>query len=759
MRVAVVRGLACAVLLAHAASTRAQEANLFEVSLRFSDGRFVTDRSSAMVRLTSQAQKTLRPGVTEARLEEEFCDALDRRFREMRKVYYFTLTDADKARDERGGLDEREDLDPGTLKRQRTWNGPIAQFPGLEFFQEGRANPGSFDEQLEGVKGSSALAEWLNPDARIDRPLQFRVRDPLIVSNLVTPATGALLDRDRVLALLGPFDRLPADPGRLQTALLDVYTVRGLTPKIDIDLDRAPPQLSIFDTMRIARLLLPADLRDASVAERIAYNALPRPFFRAFRRAGAATMSAALPPGATKREIDLRALFAASQLANGGASPALPPVDAGGLAEIQQRLLLLGFSGGLFDRDPSQQLMDLVIERNTPETGAATGSNIIGGTAETPSNSAPVSAAPGAATGLQPPPIVPAPQPDGGRLPGSTPRREQKNFLGGGLEYRPGQGIRAFGQFQRKNSFGLDLTQIEAGGMGSGFGSGRYSRDYLFFGALGRRLSVDVNGGSDFQRQRIIGGVLADERRNGGGVRADIEAFRDGPDRQVDVFGEARRDVVSLTPVSTGGSAGATVRQTITSLDLGAVVQWRRSLVLHPAMLRIDPRIRLGNPLGDVRFGRVHLGARYHQSIAGPVEAEARVQFARATARTPLFERPSLGGSDSVRGFRTDERVGRALWASQQELWLPLPVGGSSKASQFVRRNMRIASFYDVGGLDAFADSPEANGGRGFRHGAGAGLRVRYQGVIIEADWAYGFGNQRDERPGRGRFYFNFRLP
>ena len=49
--------------------------------------------------------------------------------------------------------------------------------------------------------------------------------------------------------------------------------------------------------------------------------------------------------------------------------------------------------------------------------------------------------------------------------------------------------------------------------MGEGFGTAEYSRDYLFFNALGRRLSVNVSGGSEFEQQRILNNVLTDERQ------------------------------------------------------------------------------------------------------------------------------------------------------------------------------------------------------------------------------------------------------
>jgi hemolysin activation/secretion protein len=181
--------------------------------------------------------------------------------------------------------------------------------------------------------------------------------------------------------------------------------------------------------------------------------------------------------------------------------------------------------------------------------------------------------------------------------------------------------------------------------------------------------------------------------------------------------------------------------------------------VLRPFKLRIEPALRMGLPLDhEPSFNSFRLGTQYHQLIAGPIELESRVELRHATASTPVFEQPSLGGLESVRGFRSDEVIGRKLWSSQNELWVPLlTAGGRSGVRDFVRRNVRLAAFYDVGALDS---QPAAGASEnGLRTGAGLGLRIRYQGVVIEADWAYGFGSDETGRPGRGRFYFNFRLP
>jgi hypothetical protein len=609
-----------------------------------------------------------------------------------------------------------------------------------------------FDPRLKQVSQRSALGEWLNEENhQIDRPFRFRVRRPLVVDEISLGPTSTLLRSARVIELLHPLDRLPANPEQIQAILLHFFAPRGITPKIDVRLDDvSPPQVVIIDTTRIARLLLPADLQDIGIGARIAYNALPRRAYKAFPRKSSAAMPGTLAPGAEKREIDLAPLLARGATGTPASLRDLPRVDAAVLADVQQRLIQLGFTASLFEHDPGQQLMDLVIDRTTPQSSAASESNGLLGTSATAPSEPKGSSRPNAVPDEAPAPLIPVPKQP--MATNNTPQREQKHFIGGGVEYRPGQGVRGLGSFQRKNTFGSDLTQVNAGGMGEGFGSAQYTRDYLFFDALGRRLTVNAKGGTDFVRQRVLNGVMTDERRTGGSAAADLELFRDGPDNQLNLLFEGRKESVSLTP-SANPDVTAKPNQTLTVLDVGAAYQWRRVLALHPLTIRLEPTVRVGLPVGGAaHFARFQLGTRYHQLVAGPIEAESRFEWRRASDSTPVFEQPSLGGMESVRGFRADERIGLHLWSWQNELWFPIARNlGQSKWRDFIVRNVRLAGLYDVGRADAPDDLT--------RYGAGAGLRIRYQGVIIEADWAYGFGNDEAQRPGRGRFNFNFRLP
>jgi len=104
-----------------------------------------------------------------------------------------------------------------------------------------------------------------------------------------------------------------------------------------------------------------------------------------------------------------------------------------------------------------------------------------------------------------------------------------------------------------------------------------------------------------------------------------------------------------------------------------------------------------------------------------------------------------------VRGFRHDDALGRRLWSLQNELWLPLPrtaTDDEEGLKVFLRDNVRLAPFVDVGGLYSPSTSKA-----GVRSGYGMGLRVIYNIVIFNVDYAYGVGAAATGG-SRGKFYF-----
>jgi hypothetical protein len=710
----------------------------FEVSVKFNDGRLVCD--SAELILSDRYRQRLRPGITVDDLKRQFIDAINRQFELMPKLYFYTL--GNTPGNDEVSLDKAGALHDRGIEEARHWNRGWDGFPRLEEFTTDTA---LFDRDLGQVSKHSGLLRYAPPDTDNLKtmPRRFEVRDVLIVSELqISP--GNTIPGDRKLRqLLAPLDRRPGNPEQLQKILLNYYAGIGITPRIEVQLDRAPKQLTIVEGTRVGRLLLD-NMVTGSQALRIAYEALPERAFRAFR-AGLESAMATPVESNQKRVFDIRELVAARADAEPGRSFELPLIDPSGLQAMQQRLLTLGFQASLFDFVPDQQLVDLVVDPTTSQEGAATVAQPFTGTAKTPASSSPAVNRPGTPTDVEPAPVVP----DRGdaRQARQTARRDKRNYVGGGVRYFPDQGVRWLVTSHRLSRSGLDLLSAEAGQQNDGFGSLEYERDYIAFPALGRRLAVNVTSGTDVTINRLLAGVPTDERRTGGGAHVELELFRDWRGSKLVISAEGRYETVRLLPK--GGAENTTdLRTTDVGLSFERNLPFRR----HPATLRVLPSLRVGR-LAAGGYSRLNGLAAYHLSIAGPVEADVRLHGAIASDDTPLFELPSLGGEETTRGFRGDQAFGRRLWSAQSEVWLP--VVPASSASTFLAnlvRNLRIAGFYDVGAIDPAFASPG-----GLRQGAGAGIRLRYQGVVFAVDLAHGFGAEALD-PGN-RLYFNVRLP
>ena len=117
----------------------------------------------------------------------------------------------------------------------------------------------------------------------------------------------------------------------------------------------------------------------------------------------------------------------------------------------------------------------------------------------------------------------------------------------------------------------------------------------------------------------------------------------------------------------------------------------------------------------------------------------------------PQVELPTFGGDASVRGYKVDAGLARTVWAVQNEAWFPvrLDLGLPGALSSFLRRNVAVAVFGDVGGL---VDSEDSF--KGVKAGAGVGLRLVWQDFLtLRLDWAHAIGDQ-DRAPREGAVYF-----
>jgi hypothetical protein len=343
---------------------------------------------------------------------------------------------------------------------------------------------------------------------------------------------------------------------------------------------------------------------------------------------------------------------------------------------------------------------------------------------------------------------------------GPAPHGGRKNYLAGGINYRPGQGIGFIGEYDRYQ-LGPGQLGVHVGGQKKPLGAISYSADSVFFKKLHRDLSVSFTGSSDFEAQRIFSGIKTDERRTGGRAHAQLELSSGGSV----LYAEGSRVTVALAQDS-----ASVQKQNLTTVTVGGVFKFDRPRAARPFELRFEPRLRLGLGLGktEPRFTAFLFAGHFREKLLPHLlEIDSTGRVALASRSTPLFDQPSLGGEDltagyrpndllggssyTVRGFRRDDAVGLRTWSLQNALLMPVPGFDSEsigKLHDFFQK-LKIAAFVDIGGAYRTTGSKS-----GIRVGPGAGLRLDIKQAIISMDWGYGLGEGATGR-GHGRFYFS----
>ena len=348
---------------------------------------------------------------------------------------------------------------------------------------------------------------------------------------------------------------------------------------------------------------------------------------------------------------------------------------------------------------------------------------------------APLSVAP-----VQTPTPTPSPLPAGKK----KINKPKRNKVGAELVYRPDQGVRVYGQYAHTRP-GKDDFSVRFGGDGGFLISGDYEGADLFLGRFERQFPFAARSYSDSIANRIFNNLKMDERRSGGVFRVTTD-LRTNP-TLLSLSFEARHETVELAD-----EVAVVSKQNISSITLGATYSSSSKGARFRRVWQFEPVVKFGLGVSNQpRFSVFHGNGRLHQYLPGQFDLIFDGRFDLASKNTPVFEQPSFGSSETVRGFRADDAIGRRQWALKNEFVMPVP--GTSPDStglmKTVRERLKIATFLDVGGIyDTFGSRP------GVRYGPGVGLRFTYGIAELQLDWAYGLGDASTGR-GRGRFYFS----
>ncbi|MEK6408573.1 MAG: BamA/TamA family outer membrane protein [Acidobacteriota bacterium] len=341
---------------------------------------------------------------------------------------------------------------------------------------------------------------------------------------------------------------------------------------------------------------------------------------------------------------------------------------------------------------------------------------------------------------------------------------QNNNYFYGGLEYRPGQGIRGLGGYKCLKA-GPGTAGFEAGADGAAIGNISYSGVVPFFGtgpggAFHRPLFLQVEGSSLYERNRVFAGLMTNERRTGAMLRAVLPILTPAESTQFDLLAEAKRQTVALIR-----ETKTVDKLNLTTLELGARFFLDKRSADRPSFLELTQRLKLGLGAAEQEpvFSVITLNGVFHREASQLFEFDVKGRVSLASDRTPVFELPVFGGVETVRGFREDDALGRRLWSVQPEVWLRArgllapdfdpATGGQTKLRQTLRDSLALAFFSDIGGVYRTFSSTA-----GKRYGPGLGIRFKYaKQATLRLDWAYGIGDGISGK-GHGRFYFSFDL-
>ncbi len=555
----------------------------------------------------------------------------------------------------------------------------------------------------------------------------------------------------------------------IRTHFQNAYTDIGLQPAIIVSTaTKMPRSIHILESAKVRTILFPVSFatelqaateNDSRVTllkklnleiEKIVYSVLPTEYFLNF------TTSQVIwpPPPAEGKAVSLGPTLSIATVSGAASDSDLPDLDTLALGDKQANLQSLGYvlsvtqgSGNEAEVNP---FVDYVITSQSPPPPD--------GSTPAPASSAPT-------------------RPDSVRalIPSTAPLQtanSAKPILPNvepavGLQYRPGQGVRvlAAARISRLHLLSSNSSISLQGGADTTHPVGTLTidNDFLLFDALGRhRLSFTATANSDVTSKRLLAEQEVDQRTTGASAHTEFDFFREWHGYLLRATLDGLHESVSLDRSGSNQGLGETH---VTTIDTGLLLGYASEASFFPRRFQLEPHFKYGLGLAAMApaWHEFQILGSWHQRLSDSniLSLDVAGSMAATSRQTPIFLLPSLGGADTVRGFRQDATLGRKLWAVQTEFWAPVPTTVTPRdgdsVREFLRKNIRLAAFVDFGGI--YDTSLPVFGGMAFpplsaglRAGPGVGLRFLQGPIALKLDWAYGLGGGPNGG-GHGQFY------
>ena len=261
-----------------------------------------------------------------------------------------------------------------------------------------------------------------------------------------------------------------------------------------------------------------------------------------------------------------------------------------------------------------------------------------------------------------------------------------------------------------------------------------YGARLAFKDSLGERsrVSVPMTWGGErrigLEAERSFDGPISIVR-GGVALYRRVNPYFEVPDRRTEARVEADRNFASWF------RAGVDAR--VANVEFGPDYEARHSAAgVHTVFdTRIDPSFPRNAIHTRIGWERLHFGgsagrwntdARGYIGVGGSLVLALRAQLVKADSSLPFAEQSLLGGSDSVRGYRTGHRAGDNLFATSAELRIPLN-------SPLTFGRIGLKAFVDAGTAwntgARYDDAP-------FDRGIGGGIYMGAGPFIIDLDIA-----------------------
>lgn len=324
----------------------------------------------------------------------------------------------------------------------------------------------------------------------------------------------------------------------------------------------------------------------------------------------------------------------------------------------------------------------------------------------------------------------------------SRVNKVHKNYIGAEFAYNIDDAASITGIYQRLMkdgstfSFQGGYAFNESGVLeGDFFGTGSYFKDFIFFKALKKRVSMQLTANSLFTNNRVIDAQELKERRQSGKVKFNVEWFRNLSNQLLQTNLTQELQQVKLTDTAGVQTASTTLSFT----ELGWLYFYSKSDTPFSTLFKLEPVTTFGfngvnseNPADFYWMAKVNLV--FNQSLSGGFAFNFVGNYGYASDKTPIFDQSAILPNLN-RGFKEDDVIGRKFIGLQPEFWLPFPFskGKWGTVNQYIAKHFRLAAFLDC---SYFEDTTIDK--NGWWLSPGVGIRFINFPVQVNLDWAYG---------------------